>query len=106
MASYTSFRCTGIVAGAVEMPYGRFVFFNVIGGATWAVGVTLAGYFLGQSIDPDVLDRYFLLILLAVIFLSALPALIHLWKEYRHDVWNFIIRKISALRGKNSEDAE
>jgi membrane-associated protein len=69
-----------IVAGAVEMSYTRFLFFNVVGGLLWGVGVTLAGYYLGQSI-PNI-DRYFLAVVAAVIVLSALPALIHLSKEY------------------------
>jgi membrane-associated protein len=95
-----------IVAGAVEMPYRRFFFFNVLGGLLWAVGVTFAGYILGQSIEPEVLDRYFLLILLAVIFLSALPALIHMWKEYRREAWTFFTRKVSTLLGKRPEAIE
>ncbi len=95
-----------IVAGAAEMQYSRFFFFNVIGGVLWAIGVTLAGYFLGQSIPPDVLDRYLLLILLAVIFLSALPAMIHAWKEYRHEVWRFLTGRLSSLFGTRSKPVE
>jgi membrane-associated protein len=69
-----------IVAGAVEMPFRRFFTFNVIGGLLWGVGVTLAGYYLGQVI-PDI-DRYFLVVVGAVILVSALPAMAHLVKEY------------------------
>jgi len=69
-----------IVAGAVEMRYSRFLFFNVVGGLLWGVGVTAAGYYLGQSI-PDI-DRYFLAVVAAVIVLSALPAGVHLAREY------------------------
>ena len=69
-----------IVAGAVEMPFRRFFTFNVIGGLLWGVGVTLAGYYLGQVI-PDI-DRYFLVVVGAVIVVSALPAMAHLVKEY------------------------
>jgi membrane-associated protein len=69
-----------IVAGAAEMRYTRFLFFNVVGGLLWGIGVTAAGYYLGQSI-PDI-DRYFLVVVTAVIVLSALPAMIHLAREY------------------------
>jgi membrane-associated protein len=69
-----------IVAGAVEMNYGRFLLFNVAGGLLWGVGLTAAGYYLGQSV-PDI-DRYFLAVVAAVIVLSALPTMIHLAKEY------------------------
>jgi membrane-associated protein len=95
-----------IVAGAAEMQYSRFFSFNIIGGVLWAVGVILAGYFLGQFIPPDVLDRYFLLILLAVIIISALPAMIHAWKEYRHDVWRFFTARLSSLFGSRSKPVE
>ncbi len=69
-----------IVAGAVEMRYGRFLIFNVLGALLWGAGVTFAGYYLGQTI-PD-LDRYFLAIVAVVILVSAAPAMMHLWKEY------------------------
>ncbi len=75
-----------IVAGAVEMHYPRFMLFNLVGGFVWAVGVTLAGYFIGAVFGSvQGLDRYFTLLVLAVIFISLLPAMIHLWKEYRSE---------------------
>ena len=81
-----------IVAGAVQMPYRRFFFFNILGGMLWAVGVTLAGYFLGETIPG--IDHYFLLIVVVVIFISALPSLIHVWKEYRHDIFAWVGRRM------------
>src|SRR5918992_739522 len=47
-----------IVAGVGRMHYRTFVTYNVVGGLLWAVGVTLIGYVLGESI-PDI-DRYLL----------------------------------------------
>lgn len=72
-----------IVAGAVEMEYRRFMFFNLIGGLLWAIGVTLAGFFLGSIFPPEVLDRYFLVIVIVIIVLSVLPTAIHLWRGNR-----------------------
>lgn len=88
-----------IVAGAAEMHYTRFVTFNILGGLLWAGGVTLAGYFLGTQIE-----RYFLPIVLAVIFISALPAMIHAWKEYRADVVRYIATRLG--RARPPEDQE
>lgn len=68
-----------IVAGAADMHYPHFLFFNAAGGILWAAGMTAAGYFLGQSV-PD-LDRYFLIGVLAVSVISALAAVAHLGKE-------------------------
>lgn len=95
-----------IVAGAVEMKYRRFMIFNLFGGLIWTLGFTLAGYFLGQSIPPEVLDKYFLLILLIVIFLSAIPAMLHAWKEYRHEVWEKVVKSWNGLRSRRPEATE
>jgi membrane-associated protein len=95
-----------IVAGAVEMDYRRFMFFNLMGGLLWAVGVTLAGYFLGQWIPPEVLDKYFLIILVVVILVSASPAMIHAWKEYRHEVWAWVVKRWNGLRAKRPDPIE
>jgi membrane-associated protein len=63
------------------MPYSRFLAFNLLGGALWAIGLTLGGYFLG-SVIPDP-DRYLLPIIVLIILLSILPTAIHLIRERR-----------------------
>lgn len=70
-----------MVAGAVEMPWRRFFFIDLVGGFLWAVCLTLAGYFLASIFPPEVLDRYFLVIVAVVIVISVMPTAIHLWKE-------------------------
>jgi membrane-associated protein len=94
-----------IVAGAVGMHWRRFTFFNLFGGLLWAVGVTLAGYLLGRSIPPEKLDKYFLVIVFAVIIVSMMPALIHLWRSERHEIFALIKTKIFR-RPAAKEDAE
>lgn len=64
-----------VVAGAGKMDYKRFLSFNLIGGVLWAIGVTLAGYYLG-SLIPDV-DKYLLPIVGLIVVISILPALHH-----------------------------
>jgi membrane-associated protein len=70
-----------IVAGMAQMSYRRFLFWNVLGGLGWSLGVTIAGFFLG-SIIPDV-DKYLIPIVLLIIVVSALPPVIHFYKERR-----------------------
>jgi membrane-associated protein len=70
-----------IVAGVGTMHYQKFLSYNVIGGFLWAVGVTSAGYFLGNAI-PNV-DKYLLPIIALIIFISVLPPALHFLKEYR-----------------------
>jgi len=65
-----------VVAGAGKMDYKRFCFFNFFGAVLWAIGVTLAGYYLGNLI-PDV-DKYLLPIVGLIVIASILPALHHI----------------------------
>ncbi|MBI2599960.1 DedA family protein [Candidatus Daviesbacteria bacterium] len=82
-----------VVAGAGNMDYKRFVTFNLVGGVLWAIGVTLAGYFLG-SLIPDV-DKYLLPIIGLIIIASVLPALHHMLldAEIRASLIKTITRK-------------
>ncbi len=68
-----------IVAGMGNMKYSTFFLYNLVGGLLWAVGVTLIGYFLGRLI-PDV-DKYLLLVIGVVVFVSMLPTFWHVFKE-------------------------
>lgn len=65
-----------VAAGIGEMQYKRFLFFNLFGGVLWAIGVTLAGYYLG-SLIPDV-DKYLLPIIGLIIVASVLPGIHHM----------------------------
>jgi len=69
---------TPILAGVGTMHYKTFLTFNIIGGALWAIGVSLLGYFLGNLI-PNV-DKYLLPIILLIIIVSMLPNIIHFLK--------------------------
>ena len=64
-----------IVAGVSRMKYRTFVTFNVIGGALWAVGITLLGYFLGQV---EFIEQNLELAILAVVAISVLPIVLEL----------------------------
>jgi membrane-associated protein len=67
------------VAGLGQMPYGRFAYYNVIGGLLWVIPLTLLGYFFGNL--PIVKDNFSVVILL-IIFISILPAIIATLKEW------------------------
>ena len=42
----------GPMAGALRMPWGRFLIFNVLGAVTWVAAITSLAYFLGPSLEP------------------------------------------------------
>ena len=72
-----------VVAGIGSMHYRTFMTYNLIGGGLWAIGVTMLGYFLGQVIPPEQIDKYLLPIIAVIVVVSLLPTLLHLYKEYR-----------------------
>ncbi len=63
-----------IVAGATDMHYRKFVFFNVIGGILWVLSMTLIGYFIGSTI-PNVEQNIGVLVIVVVV-VSLVPGLI------------------------------
>ena len=85
-----------IVAGAVEMRYSRFLLYNVCGAILWGVGVTAAGYYLGQVI-PEI-DQYFLAVVGVVILVSAVPALVHAIREYGPDIMHAAARRFGSAQ--------
>lgn len=62
-----------ILAGVGRMRYSAFLFYNVIGGALWAIGLTALGYYLGGTIPGA--DRYLIPIIAGIVTLSLLPVL-------------------------------
>jgi membrane-associated protein len=68
------------VAGIGRMAFGRFAAFSVSGGILWVVSLSLAGYYFGQM--PFVKNN-FQLVVLAIIFISVLPAIFHAMQARR-----------------------
>jgi membrane-associated protein len=71
-----------VLAGVGDMSRRTFTAFNVIGAVLWAIGVTLAGYLLGEVIGDDI-DKYLLPIIGVIIILSILPPAIEMLKARR-----------------------
>src|SRR6478672_2570128 len=69
-----------IVAGVSDMNYRTFVVFNVIGGFLWAIGLTTAGYFMGQI---DIVKDNIEIAIVAVIAISLIPVAVELIKHRR-----------------------
>jgi membrane-associated protein len=72
-----------IVAGAANMRYRDFIFYNILGGAIWVTSMLFAGYFLGGVVESafgikleDHIDK----VVIVVVFLSILPIIIEFLK--------------------------
>ena len=62
------------LAGAVEMPRRAFMRDTLVGGILWTGGITTMGFYLGRAIPGA--DLYLTPIIIAIIFVSLLPAII------------------------------
>src|SRR3989344_4079263 len=87
-----------ILAGVGVMRYRTFFIYNCVGAVLWAIGVPLAGYFLGSSVPGA--DRYLLPIAALIVALSILPPLIELLRDRERRAWfwqfvrtNIVIRR-------------
>lgn len=66
-----------VMAGVSEMRRRTFFLYNVIGALIWAVGLSVAGFFLGDHIKN--VDRYLLPIVAVIVIVSLIPPAL----EYR-----------------------
>jgi len=87
-----------IVAGAAQMPYRRFVVFNVAGGFLWVSSMILSGYFLGSILKSRFgidLDEHIEWVVIVVVLLSLMPPFIEFLKSRRE--------KARAARASSAE---
>jgi membrane-associated protein len=90
-----------IVAGIGDMHYSRFVTYNLVGGALWAIGVTLAGYFLGDVIGAENIDKYLLPIIFVIVIVSVLPAVLHVVRDEEMRTGIINLARKPLRRGEN-----
>ncbi len=72
-----------VIAGAVAMSRKTFFLFNIVGAVIWAIGVTLAGFFLGKAVGPKI-ENYLLPIAGIMIILSVVQGYRELKKMSEH----------------------
>ena len=68
-----------IVAGIVKMRYRTFLMYNIIGALSWAAGVTVLGYVLGERV-PFV-ARYLTPIVLGIVVVTSIPLFLEMRKQ-------------------------
>ena len=96
-----------IVAGSSKMDYRKFLSFNIIGALLWTAGVTYLGYGLGsvfESMGIEI-DHVLLPLVAIIIFVSILPAIIHLIrdKKLRQSLWAGTKRELKSIFTRRSQ---
>lgn len=66
------------VAGIGEMHYTKFISYNMVGGIMWVSLFLFGGYYFGNL---PFIKSHFTYVLLAIIFISLIPAVIGIIKE-------------------------
>lgn len=65
------------IAGIAKMPFGRFTYFNIVGGLAWIISFLFMGFLIGNI--PAV-KHYFTELIIVIIILTTLPAIIAAFK--------------------------
>jgi len=95
-----------VVAGIAQMPYRRFLAYNIFGGIGWIVSMILLGYTLHLWLDPllrPILGEQFQIarhidkVIVIIVFLSISPLLIKWWKKHR--AWKALTAKKNMYCG-------
>jgi membrane-associated protein len=68
------------VAGIGRMSYGKFLGYNVVGGAGWVALFVCGGYLFGNI---PVVKRNFTVVIFGIIFVSILPGIVEYFKHRR-----------------------
>jgi membrane-associated protein len=68
------------VAGIGRMNWGRFQLYNIAGGASWVLVMTLAGFLFG---NVPLVKNNFGLVTIAIILASVTPLLWVMWRDRR-----------------------
>jgi membrane-associated protein len=71
-----------VVAGVAQMGYRKFAAYNIIGGASWILSMTLLGYVLGVQFPQ--LGKHVEKVILVIVLLSISPG-IYAWVKMKLD---------------------
>ena len=79
-----------IVAGIGQMPYGKFLAYNIVGSVLWVGSVTGLGFVLGDQVKN--VDHWILPIIAIIIVLSVAPGIYHMLRQpaRRRVFWDWV----------------
>ncbi len=70
------------MCGIIGVPKKLFFFWNAVGALIWTQGVIGLGFILGDVLEGSV-DKYLLPVIGLIIFISVIPVLLELFKEWQ-----------------------
>lgn len=72
------------LAGVSRIPYRVFLTYSIVAATIWAIGLPVVGFYLGQMLGADRLEKYIYLILGLGIGISVLGASLEFFRSRRH----------------------
>ncbi len=93
-----------ILAGTAKMNYKTFLAYNLTGALIWAVGVTYAGYFLGNWLGRFGIgiDTILLPSIVLILVISMIPPIVHLARDKKQRDALFAATKLQFSKLKKS----
>ena len=70
------------MCGIIGVPKKQFLVWNAVGALIWTQGVIGLGFILGDVLEGSV-DKYLLPVIGLIVFVSVIPVLIELFKEWQ-----------------------
>ena len=70
------------MCGIIGVPKKQFLLWNAVGALIWTQGVIGLGFILGDALEGSV-DRYLLPVIGLIVFVSVIPVLLELFKEWQ-----------------------
>lgn len=70
------------MCGIIAVPKKKFLLWNAVGALIWTQGVIGLGFILGDVLEGSV-DKYLLPVIGLIIFISVIPVLLELFKEWQ-----------------------
>jgi membrane protein DedA with SNARE-associated domain len=65
-------QLAGFLAGTAHMPYGRFTFYNILGGALWPAAYCGGAYLLGAAVERYLAMGRWVFLAVGIVFVIAL----------------------------------
>ena len=75
-------QLNGIIAGTVEMPWKRFILFNMLGAALWVATWSGLGYLAGNHVQT--ISKYFTYFAIGLGVVLVVVVVMHLRRRRRH----------------------
>ena len=92
-----------LVAGVAHMDRRKFFIYDAIGDISWAIIVTLIGFWFGSRIPKETLDHYIVLAIVGAMAITIGPMLWHLLVNKRF--WAAVRKKLGKQPSKPNDEA-